>query len=1186
MSSTETPLHSPLQQTDLQNKVNPPSSEFLECEMGSDQPLLPSASDSSHEPLSMTNKRRKKSVTSRYFFAIVLVFVFFYLHHLSLRVRKKHYDSFPLFAFIDRGLTADSTHDPSSIGLRQAQANNLTSYATSLVPRFSLYTPLATVSSRRSDDHQPIVNVVVICHISNPCCYSTLPLSLRAIVRQSLMPDALKIIHSCVDTDERHLLLNTTHTIIHDNRRNVASLVQVSDKFCASTSSSNDYERCILTFLSTPSQRETAPYVLILSDRDVLESTAVEKKWMYLSLRSWITSVSSLSYNVASLQMAADANDPMQITKNVPSWNHTLSRSLSPLPLMYRAQNFKQNSSLIKDSDDKNKSQEWNSFINVISRGRLLREGLFTYLQYNETEADIGDTAKPLSLRYSELDSIEVPAYMLSDLAFYKWSARQEEDEAYDTDLSKATRINISPLRSMAIEASPSGHHIFFVMPWVQMGGSEKSMLDLAKTLLSMKWSVTFVLTMPDWREDSLGELEPQNQWLDKTLALTGDVFDLVRLCTYDTATRAFRHLLESRGPDHILLSNTRWAYDHSQLIRTILPATTIADYNHMIHIDWRGGGLPRFGANNSQYFDIHFTASMDVATPMESWIGERFPSDRPYKIKPCYIGTDPTLFHEGQDRLDARDRMRHEFNIPSNSTVVLFAGRFVPDKGLDVLIELINRVSTQTSRPFANELFFLIVGGGDQRDDLELAEFKANKGGIRRVMVRPPAAGISELRDYYAMSDVLLLPSVNEGIALVLYEAMAAGLLVITTDVGGQRELVTRDTGILIPSTGTASAIAANILSTLIDILRNPRYYERIRQSGHDTVRAKYTTKHFCDCIIRGLIKTSKYKAYKPPSERSATQVDASISKLSRELVKAIVLDRMEGQWKVTQTPRHVDKALTIGIKTYVCDDSTVNQISALIRSIRTSYPTVRVLLGNDGPTSLSDAKFIFEDPYTEEIRLRPNSGISYGRNQLVRLTTTKYFVLLDDDHVVDDATDFGRLIYTAEADGFDLVGMRIRNLPGIDELERHGIGIPRYVSDILQLKNRTLTLCIWNENRGPSVVNMRSGIKVDVAHNAFLVKTDAVRRSLWREELEVNEHMTFFLDAKKNGLKVGYLPNVFVHHRAREYSECYYATRFREQKFAELLDYEDQFLYDMECSKRFPDRVRTHMLREESEM
>lgn len=57
--------------------------------------------------------------------------------------------------------------------------------------------------------------------------------------------------------------------------------------------------------------------------------------------------------------------------------------------------------------------------------------------------------------------------------------------------------------------------------------------------------------------------------------------------------------------------------------------------------------------------------------------------------------------------------------------------------------------------------------------------------------IVQQPTKGLEELRDYYAMSDIFLLLSVSESIALVVYEAMAAGLLVITTDVGGQSEIV-----------------------------------------------------------------------------------------------------------------------------------------------------------------------------------------------------------------------------------------------------------------------------------------------------------------------------------------------------------------------------------------------------------
>ena len=52
----------------------------------------------------------------------------------------------------------------------------------------------------------------------------------------------------------------------------------------------------------------------------------------------------------------------------------------------------------------------------------------------------------------------------------------------------------------------------------------------------------------------------------------------------------------------------------------------------------------------------------------------------------------------------------------------------------------------------------------------------------------------------HHVCSDVLLLPSAYEGVASVLYEAMASGLAVVTSSVGGHAELVTDDTGLLGP--------------------------------------------------------------------------------------------------------------------------------------------------------------------------------------------------------------------------------------------------------------------------------------------------------------------------------------------------------------------------------------------------
>eukprot|EP00177_Eucheuma_denticulatum_P006828 GFKZ01012421.1.p1 GENE.GFKZ01012421.1~~GFKZ01012421.1.p1 ORF type:complete len:171 (-),score=24.14 GFKZ01012421.1:1105-1617(-) len=155
----------------------------------------------------------------------------------------------------------------------------------------------------------------------------------------------------------------------------------------------------------------------------------------------------------------------------------------------------------------------------------------------------------------------------------------------------------------------------------------------------------------------------------------------------------------------------------------------------------------------------------------------------------------------------------------------------------------------------------------------------------------------------------------------------------------------------------------------------------------------------------------------------------------------------------------------------------------------------------------------------------------------------------------------------------------MRVHNLPGIAELEEGDISIPRYIANITRFAKRRVELCVWDENAGPSVQQMRHPVRMDVLHNAFLARTDALRRSPWRDELKVNEHMSFFLDAKKNGLRVGYLPSVYVWHRSRQFSRCYQRVRDREEDFERLLDYKDDFLWTKGCYNTMVDYVKWHL-------
>lgn len=1068
----------------------------------------------------------------------------------------------------------------------------------------------------------------------------------KSLLAQTLIPAKLTIIHACAAEHGTTELRSAVRNVL-GGEESYSKAPEFVTHACE-----QEMVDCMLAYLTVESQARPSGHIVVLDVASVLEGTALETMWLTLVLRTHVPSVRGLAYMPESLKRERETGDALAVRRVVAA-----NDSVRPLPLMLDVESYRR---AVADGFRRGQGP-WAPFVDVLARGRVIRRALYTDLDGN------GD-----AMSLEAVDPADLPPHLFSEIASEKWAAQLDENEMYQDPLLH-NRDRTEPVLDVSATDFPRVQgketRVFLVLPWMQMGGSEKCMLDIAERVLDMGWGVTFVLTMPFWQENEIGEIGLYHQWLDKALALTSDTFDLLSLGSHGKSIRAFRHLLESRQPDYLLLANTRWAYANSELIRLLSPKTVVADYNHMIHMSWEGGGMPRYGANNSQWFDLHLTASKNVADAMRGWIRKDIMIASPQKVQPCYIGTDPNLLHTGSAKLKARRRMRQAFNITEEEVVVLFAGRFVIDKGLDVMSEVVTRVAK--SEKLSKSLTFVFVGSGEEEHRLKKLIPITRNG--PRVFIRPPARGLLELREYYALSDVLLLPSVNEGIALVIYEAMATGVLVIATDVGGQKEVVTPKTGILLPNFRSLSKMTNHTLQKLKEVVNSPESFARIAKAGEESVRGTYTTEKFRTCVVQNLLR-AKYaretgdtgmvanssdtgivtsfsdtgivtntsdtaivanssdtaktddsvdaeeegeaeesllvKGGEDPLENASvtnsdvdaaeeatdivnltttslppeTSADVEIdSDLIDRLVEGAQTERYHGVWNMNSANRAVENMVTIGIKTYVCDPSIIEQVRALLRSIRVHYPLVRVLLGNDGPIQLGMEPFVSNDPHTEEFVLPRDCGISFGRNFMVNMTTTRYFVLLDDDHLFDDTTNLTVLVDGIRQDQFDMVGMRVRNLPGIDELERTGILIPRYVAMIQKLENRVLTLCVWNENMGPSIFGITHPIPVDVLHNAFIGRTDVLRNHPWRNVLKVNEHMTFFLDAKNASLRVGYLPSVFIHHRSRDYSDCYYKIRFREEKYRKLLPYKDEFAWDMKCQAKFPDKIRSHILKYE---
>ena len=173
-------------------------------------------------------------------------------------------------------------------------------------------------------------------------------------------------------------------------------------------------------------------------------------------------------------------------------------------------------------------------------------------------------------------------------------------------------------------------------------------------------------------------------------------------------------------------------------------------------------------------------------------------------------------------DKHEARSKL----HIPLDAPVLISVGGLVERKGFHRVIDCLPAL-----RQRFPGIHYLIVGGpspeGDMRAELEAQVAGLGLAGQVKFLGAMPS---EELRLPLSAADVFVLSTHNEGWANVFLEAMACGLPVITTDVGGNREVVCRDDlGAIIPFGAQAALTMAmeNALARDWDRLAIIRYAE-----------------------------------------------------------------------------------------------------------------------------------------------------------------------------------------------------------------------------------------------------------------------------------------------------------------------------------------------------------------------
>jgi beta-1,4-N-acetylgalactosaminyltransferase 2 len=198
------------------------------------------------------------------------------------------------------------------------------------------------------------------------------------------------------------------------------------------------------------------------------------------------------------------------------------------------------------------------------------------------------------------------------------------------------------------------------------------------------------------------------------------------------------------------------------------------------------------------------------------------------------------------------------------------------------------------------------------------------------------------------------------------------------------------------------------------------------------------------------------------------------------------------------------VEEKVTALIKTFERPGCT----RRLFKSIKKYYPEMKVIIADDSkkPKPIQRAYKYLEMPF--------DTGLSAGRNEMIRNVDTEYFFLLDDDWIFDEDTKLEILVDILESTDVDLIASKLkRSTHYYGTLKRQGHKL--FMKTIKKRKGERYCVC-------------------DYTHNCILsrVSTFKEKKLHWDAELKLNEHLEFFI-RNLGKMKVAYTDDVAIDHR-----------------------------------------------------
>lgn len=211
-----------------------------------------------------------------------------------------------------------------------------------------------------------------------------------------------------------------------------------------------------------------------------------------------------------------------------------------------------------------------------------------------------------------------------------------------------------------------------------------------------------------------------------------------------------------------------------------------------------------------------------------------RFRICRKEQIHVIPNGFDLSKFNENGEL--KRANFRSKYKLENDEFAVGIIGRMVPVKNHAMFVDVIDRVS----KMYSGKVRYFIVGDGetceDTRQRLQKKNISFNDGTEPDVNVHF-TSWQTNVEEIMVGLDLLALTSLNEGTPVCLIEAQAANCPIVSTDVGGIRDIVVEGKTALLSPSQNVEAMSSNMIKLFTDM----QLYQSMKLHGWDFVKDKF---------------------------------------------------------------------------------------------------------------------------------------------------------------------------------------------------------------------------------------------------------------------------------------------------------------------------------------------------------